>query len=110
VWSRTRSGRDDRATYLSDDVGPFVSTLKHSPGKNIWLVGGADLVAECVRDDVIDEWMICVHPIVLGQGIPLCRTPLPARSLRRTRVERFSSGLVGLSYVRAPKPAGEAGM
>jgi dihydrofolate reductase len=88
-------------TFLSKDIGRFVSALKQEPGKHIWLVGGAELVAECVRHDLIDEFMIFVHPIILGNGIPLFRAPLPQRTLRLTRVERFTSGLVQLSYIRA---------
>jgi len=101
VWSRTRNGHDGNVTFVSQDVGPFVSTLKQKPGKNIWLVGGAELVAECVRHDVIDEFMIFVHPIILGNGIALFQAPLPQRMLRITHVERFTSGLVQLSYVPA---------
>ena len=101
VWSRTRSGQDANVTFVSKDVGPFVSALKQETGRNIWLVGGAELVAECVRHDLIDEFMIFVHPIILGNGIPLFQAPLPRRTLRVTQLERFSSGLVQLSYVRA---------
>jgi dihydrofolate reductase len=100
VWSRTRSGHDENVTFLSFDVGRAISPLKHEPGKHIWLVGGSELVAECVRRDVIDRYAIFVHPTLLGNGIPLFRTPLPGRSLRLTGVERFSSGLGRLSYGR----------
>jgi dihydrofolate reductase len=100
VWSRTRSGRDANVTFHSGNVSRFVTALKHETGKNIWLVGGAELVAEFVRHDLIDEFAIFVHPIILGQGSPLFQAPLPRRRLRVTRVERYPSGLVQLSYVR----------
>ncbi len=100
VWSRTRTGQDANVRFCSDDIGRFVSTLKQSHGKSIWLVGGAELVAECVRHDLIDEFAIFMHPIILGNGIPLFPSPLPRETLRLTGVQSFTSGLVRLSYTR----------
>jgi len=43
-------------------------TLKRQPGKNIYVVGGATLVASLLNENVIDELRLIVHPIVLGKG------------------------------------------
>ena len=75
--------------------------LKHGPGKDIWLVGGAQIVAECVRHDLIDDFRLFVHPIILGEGIPLFAPGLPERPLQFVRSQSFDSGLVEVSYQRA---------
>jgi len=78
-----------------------VSKLKRGPGKDIWLVGGAQIVAECVRHDLIDDFRLFVHPIILGEGIPLFAPGLPERRLQFVRSQSFDSGLVEVSYKRA---------
>jgi dihydrofolate reductase len=88
-------------TFVSGDLASFVSELKRGPGKDIWLVGGAQIVAECVRHDLIDDLRLFVHPIILGEGIPLFAPGLPERPLQFVFVAEFDSGLVEVSYQRA---------
>jgi dihydrofolate reductase len=102
VFSRTRGNvKDENAAFVSGDVADFVQDLKRRPGKAIWLVGGAQLVAECVKHDLVDEFIISVHPVILGRGVPLFLPGLPEQKLELFGSERFSSGLVQLSYRRA---------
>lgn len=54
--------------------------------------------------DLIDEFVISVHPIVLGDGIPLFRALLPTRKLSFQKCRAFDTGLVQLTYVRQPAP------
>ena len=49
------------------NVAPF-RTLKAQPGKNVYVVGGATLVASLLNEDLIDELRLIVHPVVLGKG------------------------------------------
>ncbi len=101
VFSRTRgNGRDENAAFVSGDVAGFVRDLKRRPGKAIWLVGGGELVRSFVQHDLIDEYEIFVHPVVLGSGIPLFRSPLPETRLRLERCRTFDTGLVQLTYMR----------
>lgn len=73
VFSRTASGRDEYVEYVSGDIGAFVEALKGSPGKNIWLVGGSELIEGFMEAGVVDEFMISVIPVLIGRGIPLFR-------------------------------------
>jgi dihydrofolate reductase len=105
VFSRTHSGeRDDNVTFVSNDIKSFVESLKGGTGKDIWLVGGASIIQSCLQHDLIDEFVISTHPIILGDGIPLFRTPLPMRKLSFQRCETFDTGLLQLTYVRRPPP------
>lgn len=101
VLSRTRAGQSDaHVRYVSGELATFVRELKKRAGKDIWLVGGADVVHECMRHDLIDEFVISIHPIVLGAGIPLFRAPSPTRELVLEGCRTFDSGLAQLTYRR----------
>jgi len=101
VFSRTPREPDANVTFISGDLASVVSWLKHGPGKDIWLVGGGQIVAECVRHDLIDDFRLFVHPLILGEGIPLFPPGLPERPLQFVRSQSFDSGLVEVSYRRA---------
>lgn len=100
VYSRKLVGRNENVSFVSEPPASFITKLKQRPGKDIWLVGGAELASECVKHDLIDEYIISVHPIILGQGIQLFPPPLPELWLELIDAESFSSGLVQLSYQR----------
>lgn len=84
--------------FVNEPIGPFVSRLRGEPGKDIWLMGGGDLIASFLDEHAIDEFVISVVPAFIGDGIPLIsrrhrHVPLELRS-----VERFEDGLVQLHY------------
>jgi dihydrofolate reductase len=100
VFSRRTRSPDANVTFISGDLASFVPELKRAPGKSIWLVGGSEIVAECVRHDLVDAFILSVHPIILGTGLPLFLPGLPELPLQLVQVEHFSSGLVQMSYTR----------
>jgi dihydrofolate reductase len=84
--------------FVNDAIGPFVSRLREQPGKDIWLMGGGELIASFLDAQAIDEFVISVVPVFIGDGIPLIarrhrHVPLDLRS-----TERFEDGLVQLHY------------
>ncbi len=84
--------------FVGGAIGPFVSRLREQPGKDIWLMGGGDLIASFLDEQAIDEFVVSVVPVFIGNGIPLIarrhrHVPLTLRS-----VERFEDGLVQLHY------------
>jgi dihydrofolate reductase len=101
VCSRTPRHPDANVTFISVDVASFVSELRRGPGGRIWLVGGGEMVAECVRHDLIDEFLVFIHPVILGAGIPLFAPGLPECPLQFVSAETYNSGLVQVSYQRA---------
>ncbi len=101
VFSRSRAGeRDEHAAFVAGDLPKFVRGLRKHPGKDIWLVGGAEIVHEFLRHDLIDEHIVSVHPILLGGGVPLYPPPFPVRSLALRSVESFDTGLVQMTFDR----------
>jgi dihydrofolate reductase len=102
VFSRTPRPPDGHAQFVAGDVGAFVERLKRQPGRDIWLVGGGEIVRECLVADTIDEFVISVHPILLGAGLALFPPGFPRRPLRLCSAQHFDSGLVQTAYARAP--------
>src|SRR5262245_28776124 len=84
--------------FASGAVGPFVSRLREQPGKDIWLMGGGDLIASFLDEDAIDEFVVSVVPVFIGDGIPLIARRHRHVPLQLKSVERFEDGLVQLSY------------
>ena len=48
-----------------------MNALKHQDGKDIWICGGADVLNQCVRENLIDRYIITTVPVILGAGIRL---------------------------------------
>ena len=53
------------------NIKELINRLQKEHGKNIWICGGANLVNQCVKEDLIDEYQITTVPIILGNGIRL---------------------------------------
>jgi len=101
VFSRTRNGQqDEHVKFTSSSPAEFIAGLRKEPGKKIWLVGGSDLIHDFVHADLVDEYVISIHPIILGAGIPLFRSPLPTQKLIFRDSTTFDSGLAQVSYSR----------
>jgi dihydrofolate reductase len=99
VLSRSRSGsRDRNVQYPAEDLKGFTVAKKAETGKNIWLVGGGELIREMLNLQLIDEIVLFVHPLILGSGIPLFRGLPSARGLTLLGCQSHPNGLVELHY------------
>lgn len=86
----TVSITDSSPSKLMDKLG----------NKNVWLMGGGELIASFRKQHLIDEYLIAVHPILLGNGIPLFPGQLPQEVLTLESTKTYPSGLVTLKYYR----------
>ena len=84
--------------FVSDAIGPFVDRLREQPGKNIWLMGGGDLIASFLDEQAIDEFVVSVVPVFIGDGVPLIARRPRLTPLKLQSVEQFDDGLVQLRY------------
>ena len=84
--------------FVSEDIGAFVSRLCEQPGKDIWLMGGGDLIASFLDAHAIDEFVISMAPVFIGDGIPLIARRHRHVPLELISSERFEDGLVQLRY------------
>src|SRR5206468_2970314 len=94
--------------FVSEAIGPFVSRLRAQPGKDIWLMGGGDIIASFLDEQAIDEFVISVAPVFIGDGIPLIARRRRHELLDLDSIERFEDGLVQLRY-RVQRPHNELG-
>lgn len=84
--------------FVSGPIGPFVSGLREQPGKDIWLMGGGELIASFLDERAIDEFVLSVVPVFIGDGIPLIARRQRYVPLDLHSVERFDDGLIQLRY------------
>jgi dihydrofolate reductase len=84
--------------FVNDDVGAFVRRLRAQPGKDIWLMGGGEIIASFLDAQAVDEFVISVVPIFIGDGIPLIARSHRYIPMELQGVERFDDGLVQLHY------------
>jgi dihydrofolate reductase len=83
---------------ITKDIENEVRKLKNKVGKNIWLYGGASLTSAFMQAGLVDEFMLSVHPILLGKGKPLFIDLQDRVHLKLTDTKTYSSGLVQLYY------------
>ena len=57
--------------YVNMNIKELINRLQQENGKNIWICGGANLVNQCVKENLIDEYQITTVPVILGNGIRL---------------------------------------
>ena len=84
--------------FVTEPVADFVGRLRATAGKNIWLMGGGGLIASFLDAGAIDEFIVSIVPVFIGEGIPLIaprhrHTPLSLRS-----VTPFPDGVVQVHY------------
>ncbi|MFF4524469.1 dihydrofolate reductase family protein [Streptomyces bluensis] len=100
VFSRTLQHARWHTTIVRDVVVEDIRALKAQDGGDLAL-GGAELAAEFLRHDLVDEYRIYVHPVVLGRGKPLFAESDSRRKLRLLENRTFGNGVVLLRYERA---------
>jgi dihydrofolate reductase len=99
VFSRTLERADWNTTVVRDVVPEEIQELKAQPGGDL-LLGGADLAATFMRLDLIDEYRIYVHPVVIGRGNPLFQPSDTKIQLQLAETRTFGNGVVLLRYER----------
>jgi dihydrofolate reductase len=86
------------STIVGGDVNAALTAMKDQPGKNIAIVGSPTLVRTLLRDGVLDELDLLVHPIVVGKGARLFPDGTEKIGLELVSSETFKSGVLRLVY------------
>jgi dihydrofolate reductase len=84
--------------FVNEAIEAFVSRLRREPGKDIWLMGGGDIIASFLDAQAIDEFVVSVVPVFIGDGIPLIARRHRHTALSLLSTEKFEDGLVQLRY------------
>ena len=105
VYIITRSEKPSIGNFkfYAGELTQLVKKLKTNSGKNIYCDGGAEIANELIKNNLIDEFIISVIPILLGEGIRLFKDNRPEQKLELISAEQFDKGLTQLHYKLAVK-------
>jgi dihydrofolate reductase len=84
--------------FVSDAVDQFVKRLRAQDGKDIWMMGGGELIASFLDAGAIDEFIISIVPAFIGEGIPLIAPRHREQLLTLGSVKPFPDGVVQVRY------------
>jgi len=98
VFSKTLKSVKEGAVLISDNSIAEAKRIQELPGKDIWLYGGASLTDAFMKEGLVDELWMSVHPVLLGDGKPLFRTKDSRTKLTLLESKAYETGLVSLRY------------
>jgi dihydrofolate reductase len=100
VITRTAKPKIGRTTFYTGNLVELIDRLKSEKGKNIYCDGGAEVINELLKHDLIDELIISVIPVLLGNGTRLFKDGRPEQTLELMMSKTFETGLAQLRYRR----------
>ncbi len=96
----------ENSTLLQGDVGEAVAELKARSEKDIVVLGSGDLIQTLMRHDLIDEYQLLIHPLVLGTGRRLFAEGGPPATLRLVDTKITTTGVIIATYGPAERTTG----
>jgi dihydrofolate reductase len=103
VITRKNRESENGVIFYSGDIEELIAKLKSEEGKNIYCDGGGQIVNLLMQNNLIDEYVISIIPIILGDGKRLFIGETPKIELKALPSRQYDSGLVKLHYVKSPK-------
>lgn len=98
VFSHTLENVDwKNARLAKNDIKEEVLQLKQQPGKDI-VAGSPSLILACTQLGLVDEFQLCVHPVIIGTGLALFKNINDKIILKLIKTKPFSSGAITLYY------------
>ena len=97
VFSRSVTEDNVEVKFVKDNIVGFTNKLKQQQGKNIWIVGGGELLRSFLKEKLIDELILTVAPTLIGNGIPLFKEDDLHLELFLKGIKRFNQ-FVELHY------------
>ena len=101
VFSNTLGTVEPGWDLINKDILNKVLEIRQQPGKDIWLFGGTSLVTTFIEAGLVDEYLLSIHPLLLGGGKPLFQNLSGRVPLELVDTKSYSSGLVQLVYKKA---------
>lgn len=99
VFAHQAQPKRDNVEFIQKDATYFVKNLKNKPtGSDIWLIGGGQIISLLHNHALIDEYILAIHPIILGEGITLFDFIHQEQALKLKEHQIYESGLVQLTY------------
>lgn len=89
-----------KINFYTGSLKELITQLKREQGKNIFVDGGADIVNEFLKESLIDEFVISIIPVLVGNGTRLFKDGRPEQILKFLSVKHYKKGLIQLHYRR----------
>lgn len=86
--------------YVHMNIKELINRLRQENGKNIWICGGANLVNQCVKENLIDEYQITTVPVILGDGIRLFEESNKSIRLELKEIKEENGLIMGIYMKR----------
>jgi len=98
VFSRAKKHVAGNAMVVSDNIEAEVNRIREEEGRSIWFCGGAEIFRTFADLDLIDEYVLTIHPVVLRSGKPLFDGIKKPLNLELLDKRNLNSGVVKLHY------------
>ena len=98
IITRTARPNIGNTNFYTGNIKELILRLKSESGPNIFIEGGAEIVHELLKENLIDEFVISIIPILVGDGIKLFKDGRPEQELKLISTKQFDTGLVQLHY------------
>jgi dihydrofolate reductase len=96
----------DNTRVVAGGVEDEVRRLKREPGRAMSVQGSASVVQALARADLVDEYRLFVHPVLLGNGKPLFLAGHERQDVELTRLTRYANGVLATTYERRDRENG----
>lgn len=98
VVSHNSIKTNENIEFITEDIIERITELRNEESKDIWLVGGGELITMCLNASLVDEMQICYIPVILGSGIPLFPSNPKESNWELRENIAYASGIIRLSY------------
>lgn len=99
VFTHREMDSTEQIHFVNENPATLLERLKSKDGKNIWICGGANIVRQLMKDDLLDQFYISVIPIILGSGIRLFDNTEKEIKLKLLKTQTYN-GITDLIYIR----------
>ena len=93
-----RESLEPGVEFIGEPIKAFAERLRSQPGKDIWMMGGGGIIASFLDENEIDEFVIHVVPVFIGDGIRLIEACHRAVPLKLLSSRSYPDGVVRLHY------------
>ena len=102
VLTRTPRAPEGNIEFYDGDIGELVNALRALPGLDIHLDGGGQVIREFLARGLVDELILFIIPVLLGEGTRLFQAPYPSSRLMLKDTNRYPTGVIRLDYTVLP--------
>jgi dihydrofolate reductase len=98
IITRTARPAIGMTEFYTGKLKELILRLRSKQGKNIFIDGGAEIINELLKENLIDEFIISVIPVLVGNGTRLFKDGRPEQKLKLITAKQFDTGLTQLHY------------